>query len=87
MDLALAAGVFSWRRVLGKGEAHFRVVGRKIKLAPAASIATNLLLTSAVRANGRQVGKSFRDLLTDPGQCDILQTVPEWRGTECHSTS
>jgi hypothetical protein len=52
MDLALAAGVFSWRRVLGKGEAHFRVVGRKIKLAPAASIATNLLLTSAVRANG-----------------------------------
>jgi hypothetical protein len=65
---------------LGKGEAHFRVVGRKIKLAPAASIATNLRLTSAVRANGRQVGKSFRHLLTDPRQCDILQAVSRVAG-------
>src|SRR5262249_18822209 len=37
------------------------------------------LQTSAVLANGRQPVKSFRYLLTDPRQFDILQSGPGWR--------
>jgi hypothetical protein len=41
--------------------------------------------SSAALANGEQVVKSFRYLLTDPRQFDILQSDPGWQGTECNS--
>ena len=41
--------------------------------------------SSAALANGEQVIKSFRYLLTDPRQFDILQSDPGWQGTECNS--
>ena len=39
--------------------------------------------TSTALTNGYQVVKSFRYLLTDPGQFDILQFG--WQGSKCNS--
>jgi hypothetical protein len=37
--------------------------------------------TSDCMRNGSQVVKSFHYLLTDPPQFDILQSGPDWRGS------
>src|SRR5258706_12279456 len=45
---------------------------------PAKRVSSN---TTARTMNGQQVVKSFHYLLTDPPQFDILQSGPDWRGS------